>query len=275
MNVAPRSCVLSAPSFHYANLFDGPYGEEPGFGFTVADRFYNGSARALFYLNGTTGGYLAYSIFDGLDGVDVTGQVGVWMHLVAMWDRDGIAGTSDKIRMYLNDDLRAKYSGPAGWLSAWTYPTMKIGGCTDLGEGAYEIDELKIWAEALDNVAPLFRLNLGLATGGGAFVQHVDGVPLNLALTAFSFDPANAGAGFGHGWMAGLHISLGDVLLQWAIPVQPFICPMDASGGSYCVVPPAVTATVAGWTVYAVALDVAPDGLAVVHVSPPALLTLQ
>lgn len=270
MNVAPGSCS----SFHYANLYDGPYGEEPGFGLTVADRFYNGTARVVFYLNGTTIGYLPMSLTDGLDGFDITGQVGVWLHFVAMWDRNGIAGTADKIRLYVNDVLRAKYEGPAGWIAGWTYPTMKIGGCTDLGQNAYEIDEMKIWAEALDNVVPTFMLHLGNAAGGGAFVHHLNGAPFDFGLTAFSFDPANAGAGFGNGWMAGLHIGLGELLYQWSVPLPPFICALDAAGASYCVVPADVTSLFSGLTVYAVAIDVVPMTLAVVDVSLPTLLTL-
>ena len=65
--------------------------------------------------------------------------------------------------------------------------------------------------------------------------------------TFFSFDPLNATAP-GFGLVAGLHISISNVLLQYSVGSPPFVGTLDASGAASFSVPAAWLAPFSGLT---------------------------
>lgn len=263
---------LNTSAGQFLQLFDGPYGEEPGIGLTVGDTYYDGTRRIAFYFQtGFPEAVHTISPADGRRGHAITGQLGVWFHVVGEWDRAGIGGTSDTMRLTVDGVLRAVATG-TNWLTAWSYPTAKFGGCTGNGQGAFAIDDLKLWSTAVSS-SPTITLGLS-PFFGGVLVSTTHGFPSDLALTAFSFDPANAGAGFGGGWFGGLHIGLGDLLAQWSVFAPPFMMPLGAEGSAVWFLPPSGLPPFSGLTVYGVSLDVDPSTLAVRAFAPPAALTI-
>lgn len=258
--------------YQFAQLFDGPYGEEPGLGLTVGDTEYDGTMRLAFYFQtGSPQAVATLSLADGLRGHDITGQLGTWFHVVAEWDRAGIAGTSDTMRLSVDGVLRAVAS-ETNWITSWAYPTAKFGGCTGRGQAAYAIDDLKLWSDALAGPSA-YALDLSMMLGG-ALVSLQNGGPSDLALTAFSFDPANAGSGLGSGWFGGLHIGLGDLLAQWSVFAPPFMMPLSPEGAAVWFLPPSAMTPLSGVTVYGMSLSVDPATLAIHAVASPVGITL-
>ncbi len=268
VNFAPNPYT----GYQFAQLFDGPYGQEPGIGLTVGDTEYDGTTRLAFYFQtGFPQAVATLSLADGLRGHAITGQLGTWFHVVAEWDRAGIGGTSDTMRLTVDGVLRAVAS-QSNWISSWAYPTAKFGGCTGNGQGAFAIDDLKLWSATISG-PPAYALNLSTMSDG-ALVSLAYGVPSDLALTAFSFDPANAGTGLGGGWFAGLHIGLGDLMGQWSVVAPPFMMPLSDHGSAVWFLPPTVMSLFSGFTVYGVSLDVDPSTLVIRAQAPPVALTL-
>lgn len=69
-------------------------------------------------------------------------------------------------------------------------------------------------------------------------------------VTAFTFDGANAGAGFRTGWWGGLHISVNELLSALNSPFAPFRGTLDSSGNAVTQIVADVS-SVSGVTIYA------------------------
>jgi hypothetical protein len=260
--------------WNYLHLIDGPYEENP-------------NSKFLFSVGGylqPSGGYAGIRVYfsirsddmpvtaaapmsltDGLPGADIAGQVGMWIKATAVWDRYGIDGTWDSMRIYVNGVLAAKTVN-----DHWTTqvgPSFDIGGSAAFAQGAYFYDDLKIWdAPMIPTSGPMA---LSFVTGAAApAVTNCFGEPGDFGLTALSFDPENGGPNAGTGWMAGLFIAPSDLLAQWTSFAAPFVFTFDGYG-SFCFdVPPPVAAFLAGQTIYGVTLAVDPTTMGIRSIAP-------
>ena len=129
------------PSVPYQNgvyrIFDGAFGLTSGFGLWV------GGPRLYFDLSGLGNDVTAVSVSDNQPGVDLRGSTD-WLHLVAVWDRTGIAGSGDTLRLYVNGGLAA-ISADGSWGG-------RVGNVADIGGGndggianAFVIDRLELF----------------------------------------------------------------------------------------------------------------------------------
>jgi len=91
----------------------------------------------------------ARSVDDHRIGYPISQYTGQWIHIGAAWDREGIAGTDDTIRLYVNGKVVA-VSHKRNWgrvtcgmrkVRCWD----DIVGCNDTCAGTFAVDDLKIW----------------------------------------------------------------------------------------------------------------------------------
>jgi hypothetical protein len=91
----------------------------------------------------------ARSVADHRIGFPITKFTGQWIHVAATWDRTGIAGSTDTIRMYVNGQVVA-VSHRSNWgrvtcgrrqIRCWD----DVVGCNDTCAGTFAVDDLKIW----------------------------------------------------------------------------------------------------------------------------------
>ena len=133
-------------SYSYGSyrLFDGSYGFEPGIGLSAqAD-----PTPALYFsvaFGGTASGISC----------NLSAYNGTWVHVAAVWDRAGIAGSSDTLRLYTNGVVAAATS-VGGWGST-VGSQADIGGGNDGGiAGKFAIDNLQVFNTAETNFASRF-----------------------------------------------------------------------------------------------------------------------
>jgi hypothetical protein len=102
-------------------------------------------AHLYFDVGGGEGNVTATSLASGEPWIDVSGRLGQWVDLVAMWDRAGIAGTSDTLRLYLDGTLVATATA-SNW-SAMLGRYVDVAGGNDGAKLAdkFAVDELKVW----------------------------------------------------------------------------------------------------------------------------------
>jgi hypothetical protein len=94
------------------------------------------------------------SLADHTEGYPISALNGQWIHIAGVWDRAGIAGTSDTVRLYVNgkivaastatnwgttrcDDRRS--ARPAGACF------LDVAGCNDTCANTFAVDNLKVW----------------------------------------------------------------------------------------------------------------------------------
>lgn len=93
----------------------------------------------------------ARSLVDGVDGYRISRLNGHWIHVAGVWDRSGISGTSDTVRLYVNGAVVA-----ASKATDWGTTTCQkrrpdgacftdVAGCNDTCADTFAVDELKIW----------------------------------------------------------------------------------------------------------------------------------
>jgi lysophospholipase L1-like esterase len=111
--------------------------------------------------------------------------------------------------------------------------------------------------------------NLG---AGSAVIRNLGGVPFHEYLTVFTFNGANAGAGFGTGWFGGLHIDFNEVVTQFLFGVPPFYGFLDDRGGSEVVFPVGTFSALSGLTLYATSHVIVTSTATFVENSPPVSL---
>ncbi len=86
----------------------------------------------------------ATSLTTGDEWIDVSDRLGVWLNVVAMWDRSGIDGTSDTLRLYLDGTLVATASDSTRQSQMTRYVDVAGGNDYKLGR-KFVVDELKVW----------------------------------------------------------------------------------------------------------------------------------
>jgi hypothetical protein len=96
----------------------------------------------------------ARSLVDGRRGARISRFNGRWIHIAGVWDRQGIAGSSDTVRLYVNGEVVAASKG-----TSWgTTPCgrrvsarpggacfLDVAGCNDVCAGTFAVDDLKVW----------------------------------------------------------------------------------------------------------------------------------
>lgn len=96
----------------------------------------------------------ARSLDDGALGYRISSLNGRWIHVAGVWDRRGIAGSTDTVRLYVNGEVVA-----AAKTSSWgTTPCGRrvsarpagacfndVAGCNDTCAGRFAVDEVKAW----------------------------------------------------------------------------------------------------------------------------------
>jgi hypothetical protein len=97
---------------------------------------------------------------DGRTGFRISRLNGHWIHVAGVWDRSGIAGTRDTVRLYVNGKVVA-----ASKATSWGTTTCgrrisarpggacfaDVAGCNDRCGGAFAVDDLKLWNYAKTN----------------------------------------------------------------------------------------------------------------------------
>jgi hypothetical protein len=91
----------------------------------------------------------ARSTVDHHIGYPISSLTGQWIHVAGVWDRHGIDGSTDTVRLYVNGKVVA-LSHKRNWgrvtcgmrkVRCWD----DIVGCNDTCAGAFAVDDLKIW----------------------------------------------------------------------------------------------------------------------------------
>jgi Concanavalin A-like lectin/glucanases superfamily len=131
-------------SYGIYRIFGGPYGLGENFGLWVdADP----TAGRLHFTAGLTypaTSVEARSVSTGLRGVDISRFNGSWIHVQAEWNRSGILGSNETLRLFVNG---AKWASAtrAGW-NSYLGPAVDIGGGNDDGIARkFAVDDLTLY----------------------------------------------------------------------------------------------------------------------------------
>ena len=94
------------------------------------------------------------SLVDGGRGYRISRLNGRWIHIAGVWDRGGIAGSSDAVRLYVNGHVVAS-SSDTSWgktpcgrrVSARPAGAcfLDVAGCNDTCARTFAVDDLKVW----------------------------------------------------------------------------------------------------------------------------------
>jgi hypothetical protein len=107
-----------------------------------------------------------HSLVDGVRGYRISRLNGRWIHVSGVWDRKGIAGTRDTVRLYVNGRIvavsRARNWGttPCGRrVSARPGGAcfIDVAGCNDTCAGTFAVDNLKVWGYAKTHYKDRFK----------------------------------------------------------------------------------------------------------------------
>lgn len=246
-------------------LFDGDFGAGSGLGLEVW-RTYSGTVDLIGFVE--FGGARVAALnpaFPTRLGYPAEALARRWLHVALVWDRAGIAGGADTVRLYLNGVIVG--SATATSWGTTVGPNAEIGGANDCcPHQKLHYDDVKLWDAAKTTFAPTFNVWFQSPDGPGSVtVSNGGSATGRTAFNVLSIDPANAGLGAGIGPFFGLHVSFADVVTQFLTFSPPFLAPMDAFGGMRFDVP--AGGLPSGLAIYAVALDFHPD-FTIAGVSP-------
>ena len=122
-------------SNNYYRIFDGGFGLSEG----AIGLYVRAPNTLVFELGRDIDDGRRVSLETTLDPSVVTGS---WIHIAAVWDRTGINGSSEALRLYVNGKVVAS-SEDRGWYK-FLGDFADIGGANDDGD-SFAIDELKLW----------------------------------------------------------------------------------------------------------------------------------
>jgi Regulator of chromosome condensation (RCC1) repeat len=106
----------------------------------------------------------ARSLVDGVEGYPISAFNGQWIHIAGVWDRNGIAGTSDTVRLYVNGEVVATAQE-----NDWGTTTcdrrlpgvdrcfLDVVGCNDTCADTFAVDNLKVWGYAKTDYSDRFE----------------------------------------------------------------------------------------------------------------------
>jgi len=110
----------------------------------------------------------ARSLVDGVEGIPISQYNGTWIHIAGVWDRNGIDGTADTIRLYVNGQVVA-----ASQQNDWGSTTcdhrlpgqdrcfVDVDGCNDSCADTFAEDNLKVWDYAKTDYSDRFSEGFG------------------------------------------------------------------------------------------------------------------
>jgi Concanavalin A-like lectin/glucanases superfamily len=130
-------------------IFDGSYGLGTGIGM-VSQTPFPSSGPSLLYFGMDFGG-----TYSGVS-YNISSFNGTWVHLAGVWDRDGIANSADKIRLYVNGDVVASTT-IGGWGGVVGQYADIAGGNDQNIAGQFAIDNLKVYDVALTDFSDRFN----------------------------------------------------------------------------------------------------------------------
>jgi hypothetical protein len=139
-------------------IFGGPYDlSADDVNLFVQDRVDSGDPRLHFSVYFGNGLVWARSLSDHGIGYPISKLNGTWVHIAGVWDRRGIGGSRDTVRLYVNGVVVAA-SQKAGWGKTpcgrrrWGRHLgdcfIGVVGCNDTCAGTFAVDELKVWSYA-------------------------------------------------------------------------------------------------------------------------------
>lgn len=108
------------------------------------------------------------SLVDGGDGYPISALNGQWIHIAGVWDRNGIAGSADTIRLYVNGEVVAA-SQQSDWGSTTCDHRLPgvdrcftdVVGCNDTCADTFAADNLKLWGYAKTDYSDRFQEGFG------------------------------------------------------------------------------------------------------------------
>ena len=163
------------------------------------DRLDNGDPRlhfSVFFGDEPPPGELAHvvparSLVDGRQGYPISALNGTWLHVAGVWDRGGIAGSEDTVRLYVNGEVVA-----ASRASDWgTTPCVNrrpggqwrcfadVAGCNDTCANVFAVDNLKLWDYAKTDFGD--RFEEGSTSDRGLLLWNKLGSPDEVRNSAF------------------------------------------------------------------------------------------
>ncbi|MCR9015419.1 LamG domain-containing protein [Aquiflexum gelatinilyticum] len=124
-------------------IFDGPYGLEAGIGLSSFDDSNEGKTNVLLFELGKEESYVSikYDDFNKFNGQ--------WVHIAAVWDREGISGSNETMQLFINGTKVASTT-KNNWNSGFG-ERADIAGANDFPEGKFILDEIKIYNVAKTN----------------------------------------------------------------------------------------------------------------------------
>ena len=110
----------------------------------------------------------ALSLVDGVDGYPISAHNGSWIHVAGVWDRNGIDGSADTIRLYVNGEVVAA-TQDSSWgstrcnnrLPGVDRCFLDVAGCNDTCADTFAEDNLKVWDIAKTDYSDRFREGFG------------------------------------------------------------------------------------------------------------------
>jgi len=130
-------------------IFDGDYGLGSGIGLSSHTPFPNSGPTQLYFgmdFGGAGSGVSA----------NISAFNGTWIHVAGVWDRNGIANTNDKIRLYVNGTVAASTT-VGGWGST-VGQFADIAGANDNNiVNQFAVDNLKVYDVALTDFSDRFN----------------------------------------------------------------------------------------------------------------------
>jgi hypothetical protein len=128
-------------------IFDGPYGLEHEQVAFWADASPPGARLGFGLRFGATDSINVLSKGDGQPGASLAGLRNRWLHLLGMWDRAGIDGTTDTMRLYI-DGVVVASTRASGWGKVPATIVDIAGGNDQAIARTFVVDELKLWSHA-------------------------------------------------------------------------------------------------------------------------------